>query len=56
MAKLYIMSHYMFPNQQWIVTCPYKWLKQNNKDRVEEGEEAESIEEFSWIESEVVDV
>ena len=47
------MSHYMFPNNQWIVTCPYKWLKQNNKDRVEEGEEPESIEEFSWVESEV---
>ena len=53
MVKLYIMSHYMFPNQQWIVTCPYKWLKQNNKHRVEEGEEPESIEEFSWVESEV---
>ena len=53
MVKLYIMSHYMFPNHKWIVTCPYKWLKQNNKDRVEEGEEPESIEEFSWVESEV---
>ena len=53
--KFYIMCHYMFPKDKWVVKCPYKWLEQNNKERAEDGNELEFIEEFSWVESEVQD-
>ena len=49
--KFYIMCHSMFPKDKWVVKCPYKWLEQNNKERVRDGERPKFIEEFSWVES-----
>ena len=49
--KVYIMYHHMFPEDRWVVKCPYKWLEQNNKERVSDGEEPEFIEEFRWVEN-----
>ena len=49
--KVYIMYHHMFPEDRWVVKCPYKWLEQNNKERVRDGEYPKFIEEFSWVES-----
>ena len=53
--KVYIMYHHMFPNDRWVVKCPYKWLEQNNKERVRDGEEPVSLAIFkglfSWVES-----
>ncbi len=47
------MSHNMFPKNSWVVTCPYKWLEQNNEVRRLDGNEPEYIREFTWVEREI---